>query len=216
MDPSLSFTIGSRNFAIKEALVQSLPYVLVYFIIFLEGVTLFLYWAVVRKELTHSNVGLYLSLLLLVSGLWFIRGSDFVSILIRDYFVTYFIGYILFLQIPFLLFAFLTYYWQVPCKSWIKNTYTMVSSLNMLICILLQVLGIKNFRETVFITHILLIISFIYAFYGMYQYWKVKGIDYKITLTFIPLLITMISTTGNYFGFYNKKIMSSYKTGGIA
>lgn len=105
MDPSLSFTIGSSNFAIQEALVQSLPYVLVYFIIFLEGVTLFLYWAVVRKELTHSNVGLYLSLLLLVSGLWFIRGSDFVSILIRDYFVTYFIGYILFLQIPFLLFA---------------------------------------------------------------------------------------------------------------
>ena len=41
MEPSLSFTIGSRNFAIKEALVLSLPYALVYFIIFLEGVTLF-------------------------------------------------------------------------------------------------------------------------------------------------------------------------------
>ena len=33
-DSSLTFTIGNRNFVIRETLIQSLPFVLVYFIIF--------------------------------------------------------------------------------------------------------------------------------------------------------------------------------------
>lgn len=211
---SLAFTIGNRNFVIRETLIQSLPYILVYLIIFLVGVLLFFYWIIVRKELTNNKVGLYLSLLLTVSGLWFIRGSDFVSILIRDYIASYFMGYILFLQIPLLLFAFLVYYWQSPCKAWIKNTYCIISCFNMLVCIFLHISGIKEFRETVFITHILLILSFAYAFYGMYAYWKKHGIDYKIVLTCIPLLVAVMSTLNDYFGFY-KNAGSSYKVGGI-
>lgn len=213
-DSSLTFTIGNRNFVIRETLIQSLPFVLVYFIIFLEGVILFFYWVIVRKELANNKVGLYLSLLLIVSGLWFIRGSDFVSILIRDYVAVYFMGYILFLQIPFLLFAFLVYYWQSPCKAWIKNTYCIVSCLNMAICILLHISGVKEFRETVSITHILLVLSFAYAFYGMYDYWKKHGIDYKVILTCIPLPVAVIATLNDYLGFY-KHTGGSYKIGGI-
>lgn len=214
-DSSLTFTIGNRNFVIREALIQSLPYVLVYFIIFLEGVILFFYWIIVRKELANNKVGLYLSILVMVSGLWFIRGSDFVSILTRDYIAVYFMGYILFLQIPFLLFAFLVYYWQSPCKAWIKNTYCIVSCLNMVICISLHISGIKEFRETVFVTHILLFLSFVYAFYGMYAYWKEHGTDYKVILTCIPLPVAVIVTLNDYFGFY-KNTGGSYKAGGIA
>ena len=174
---------------------------------------LFFYWIIVRKELANNKVGLYLSLLLIVSGLWFIRGSDFVSILIRDYVAVYFMGYILFLQIPFLLFAFLVYYWQSPCKAWIKNTYCIVSCLNMAICILLHISGVKEFRETVSITHILLVLSFAYAFYGMYDYWKKHGIDYKVILTCIPLPVAVIATLNDYLGFY-KHTGGSYKIGG--
>lgn len=213
-DNSLDFLIGDRQLMFREKLIQSLPYMGIYFMIFLGGVMLFFYWGIVRKELLHDKIGLYFSLLLIVTGLWLMRGSDFINLLIQDHRAIYFMGYILFLQIPFLFFAFTVHYWQSPCKLWVKNIYYVVSCVNMLICILLHVFGIKEFKDTAFVTHILLMFAFLYAFYGMYIYWKEHKFNYKMILTAIPLSLIFISAIVDYLLFY-KKITGSYKRGGI-
>ena len=86
----LTFMIGDRQFMIRDTLLHAFPYLIIYLMIFLGGILLFLYWMTVRKELTDNKVGLYLSLLLIVAGLWLIRGSDFINILLRNHIAIYF------------------------------------------------------------------------------------------------------------------------------
>ena len=115
------FWVGDCKSIFQEKLVEALPYVAVYSIIFLCGLALCLYWFVVRTELNDDKRGLYFSLLLIATGLWFIRGSDFMKILHSNNIAIYFMEYILFFQIPYLLFAFSTHYFQITCKMWIKK-----------------------------------------------------------------------------------------------
>ncbi|HBH3639342.1 TPA: diguanylate cyclase [Clostridioides difficile] len=212
---SPEFEIGDCKSIFREKLVEALPYTVIYSIVLLCGFALFLYWLIVRKELNDDKTGLHFSLLLIVTGLWLIRGSDFINILYFNDVVLYFMGYILFLQIPFLLFLFSTHYFQVSCKVWIKNLVSIVSLLNIFVCTILHITGIKEFRETVFLTHILLILDFITILYCMYIYWKKHKLDYKIGLTLFPLIFIIVSTVTDYLGFYGSNI-SSYKIGGIA
>lgn len=209
------FEIGDCKSLFRDKLAEALPFVAIYSIVLLCGAGLFLYWLVVRKELNDDKTGLHFSLLLIVTGLWLIRGSDFINILYFNDMALYFMGYILFLQIPFLLFLFATHYFHASCKAWIKNTVSIISLLNIVVCTILHITGIKEFRETVFLTHILLLFDFIIILYYMYTYWKKHKLDYKIGLTLFPLIFIIVSTLSDYLGFYRSNV-SSYKRGGIA
>lgn len=209
-----TFWIGDSQAIYKEKIIQSLPYIIIYFITFLVGIIIGFYWLIIRKELNNNKEGLYFALLFIVIGLWLIRGSDFINILFKNHRAISFMGYILFLQIPFLLFLFALHYWHITYKTWIINTYCIVSSLNILICLILHTAKIIEFRELLFVAHILLIISLITMFYGMYIYWKKYSWNYKVLFSSIPLIFLLISTIIDYLVFYNNTV-SSYKKGGI-
>ena len=209
------FWVGDCKSIFQEKLVEALPYVAVYSIIFLCGLALCLYWFLVRTELNDDKRGLYFSLLLITTGLWFIRGSDFMKILHSNNIAIYFMGCILFFQIPYLLFGFSTHYFQITCKMRIKNLVSIVSISNILICTALHLLGIKEFRETIFLTHILLIVDYIIMIYCMVVLQKKHKFDYKISLTLFPLVIVIISAIIAYLSFYGNAT-SSHKRGGIA
>lgn len=161
-----------------------------------------------------DKTGLYFALLLTVTGLWFLRGSDFVNILFINNAALYFCGYILFLQIPFLLFEFSLHYLQIPCKLWIKNVVCIVSLFNMSVCTILHISGIRKFRETIFLTHILLVLGNIFMLYGVYHYWKKHRWNYKTLLILFPLMGILTSVSTDLLDFY-RGTMSSYKKAGV-
>lgn len=208
------FWVGDQQVMFSNNILHALPYATIYFLTFVCGIALFLFWSIVRNELKNEKMGLYFSLLLITTGLWLIRGSDFICLLFKNHFALYFMGYILFLQIPALFFAFSIYYWQLDCKKWIKNTYYGLSFINMIVCILLHISGILEFKESSLLTHLLLIAALLYAFYGMILYWKRFGFALKIKLTFIPFILALLSAIVDYTGFYSNTL-SSYKRGGF-
>ena len=208
------FWIGNQHVLFRNTLIRSLPYAIVYFLTFVCGLSLFLCWIIVRNEIKSDKMGLYFSLLLITAGLWLIRGSDFICLLFKNHFALYFMGYVLFLQIPALFFAFSIYYWQLDCKKWIKNTYYGLSFINMIVCILLHISGILEFKESSVLTHLLLITSLLYSLYGMILYWKRFGVSLKIKLTLIPFILVLSSAIIDYTGFYSNTL-SSYKRGGF-
>lgn len=213
-DGPAEFLLGDCKSIFRDRVVEYLPYAVVYFMILLGGAALFFYWLIVRRYLEDDKTGLYFALLLTVTGLWFLRGSDFINVLFLNDAALYFSGYILFLQIPFLLFEFSLHYLQIPCKRWIKNMVCTVSFLNMLICTILHISGIREFRETAFLTHILLVSGFGFMFYGVYQYWKKYRWNYKTLLTLCPLIVILISVSIDLLNFYGGT-MSSYRRGGV-
>lgn len=108
---------------------------------------------VIRKYIENAKAALSFSLLLITAGLWLIRGSDFVCLLFTNNTTLYYIGYILFLQIPTLFFSFSIHYWQINCKVWKMNVYYFLSIANMVGCIILHMFNITEFKQSSFHTH---------------------------------------------------------------
>ena len=211
---SISFRLGDQRLILTEQLIHALPYVIVYFLTFICGLALFLCWIVIRKYIENAKAALSFSLLLITAGLWLIRGSDFVCLLFTNNTTLYYIGYILFLQIPTLFFSFSIHYWQINCKVWKMNVYYFLSIANMVGCIILHMFNITEFKQSSFFTHILLVIALFVAFYGMVLHIQKSGLTLKIKLTIIPFILLILSVFTDYTGFYSNAL-TSYKRGGL-
>ena len=210
----ISFRLGDQRFILTEQLIHALPHVIVYFLTFICGLALFRCWVGIRKYIENDKTALSFSWLLITAGLWLIRGSDFVCLLFTNHTALYYIGYILFLQIPALFFSFSIHYWQINCKVWKMNVYYFLSIANMVGCIILHTFNIIEFKQSSFFTHILLVITLFVALYGMVLHIQKLGLTLKIKLTIIPFILLILSVFTDYTGFYSNAL-TSYKRGGL-
>lgn len=119
----------------KERLIHALPAAVIYFLTFVIGVMVLLFWGIARRELKNSRESFYFSALLIVVGLWFIRGSELVNLLASNHIALSYAGYLLFLQIPILFFCFSVYYWDMKIKPWWENLYFFLCLLNMAVSV---------------------------------------------------------------------------------
>ena len=209
------FWLGDRQQMFKERIICALPAAAVYFLTFVIGVMVLLFWGVVRGSLKNSREGFYFAALLIVVGLWFIRGSELVNLLASNHIALSYAGYLLLLQIPILFFCFSVYYWDMKIKPLWENLYFTLCMLNMAVSIGLHVSGIREFKETVFTAHILLLAAFGAMFAGMFLYFRKHGSDYKVKATFFPAVLMLISTVWDFGGFYHNTL-DTYRVGGLA
>ena len=209
------FWLGDRQQMFKERIICALPAAAVYFLTFVIGVMVLLFWGVVRGSLKNSREGFYFAALLIVVGLWFIRGSELVNLLASNHIALSYAGYLLLLQIPILFFCFSVYYWDMKIKPLWENLYFTLCVLNMAVSIGLHVSGIREFKETVFTAHILLLAAFGAMFAGMFLYFRKHGSDYKVKATFFPAVLMLISTVWDFGGFYHNTL-DTYRVGGLA
>lgn len=209
------FWLGDRQQMFKERLIHALPAAVIYFLTFVIGVMVLLFWGIVRRELKNSRESFYFSALLIVVGLWFIRGSELVNLLASNHIALSYAGYLLFLQIPILFFCFSIYYWDMKIKLWWENLYFFLCLLNMAVSVGLHVNGIREFKETVFTTHLLLLAAFGTMFAGMFFYFRKHGADYKVKATFFPTVIILISSARDVAAFY-RNTLETYRAGGLA
>ena len=209
------FWLGDRQQMFKERIICALPAAAVYFLTFVIGVMVLLFWGVVRGSLKNSREGFYFAALLIVVGLWFIRGSELVNLLASNHIALSYAGYLLLLQIPILFFCFSVYYWDMKIKPLWENLYFTLCVLNMAVSIGLHVSGIREFKETVFTAHILLLAAFGAMFAGMFLYFRKHGSDYKVKATFFPAVLMLISTVWDFGGFYHNTL-DTCRVGGLA
>ncbi len=209
------FWLGDRQQMFKERIICALPAAAVYFLTFVIGVMVLLFWGVVRGSLKNSREGFYFAALLIVVGLWFIRGSELVNLLASNHIALSYAGYLLLLQIPILFFCFSVYYWDMKIKPLWENLYFTLCVLNMAVSIGLHISGIREFKETVFTAHILLLAAFGAMFAGMFLYFRKHGSDYKVKATFFPAVLMLISTVWDFGGFYHNTL-DTYRVGGLA
>lgn len=213
--PEPEFFLGDRHQIFRARIVEGLPEVMIYFLTFLVGIMFLLFWGMVRKDLKNSREIFYFAILLILVEMWFMQGSQLVELLANNHIALSYAGYILFLQIPIILFCFSVYYWDIQVKSWWENLFFAASILNLACCVCFHVTGIKEFKETIFLAHIFLLIAFVTMFAGMFSYLKKHGFDYKVKAAWLPSIIMLIFTILDLAAFYNNQLTQA-RTGGVA
>lgn len=142
---------------------------------FVVGAIITLYWFIsLRKVGTTSPLG-YLGLFSIIVSIWCVNESPMIVFMNNNQVFSAYISFItlMLLPIPFILFIKGLYVQQ---EYFIWPALLGLSNINILICILLQVFNIADFKQTICFTHIVLVVVILsIIIFTMYDYSKNKG-----------------------------------------
>ena len=160
-DASLTYYVGNGREIYTGIMRQSLPTFIISFIIMIVAIYMLVYWWLARKSGDIDATLLYLGLFSVLLGLWTANETDVAALLLVNRHASTFAAFILLMamQIPFVLFV----------RSFLdlgdRQIWRMFCDLSMVMCVISCVLhftGIWEFRQSLILTHIVIVGVLIY------------------------------------------------------
>ena len=157
------YYIGSEHEIYRTLLRRSMPEMVISVFIFIVGAVIALYWTVIHKSSQIDGTLLYFGTFSILLGLWSANETDVAALVLLNRQASAFAAFALLMAMPlaFILFikSFLDIkdekYWKIICS---------INILTMAISYVLNFTGIYEFRRSLWITHVVIILLLIYLF----------------------------------------------------
>ena len=184
--------IGNAQMDILESLRGSVGTACIDFFISIIGLMLILFWILERKNANNRKTILCFGGFAFLLGLWCLNETEFVTILWGNRCGASFFAFIMLMLIP-LPYVKYTEALFADHKGGFVTGIVCASLLNVFICIPLHLAGIAALKQTVFITHALLLLSAIYQIVVMVKSYFKKGFDRILLINLIGMFGIIVS-----------------------
>ncbi|MDD3368239.1 MAG: diguanylate cyclase [Lachnospiraceae bacterium] len=182
-------------------------------VIFL-GMIMVLYWLVVHKKAGIGNAMLYLGVFAMILGLWFLNETNIFTVVVSDRIAAGFMAFVLLMlmSVPFILFArsFFelkdTVFWKLLCVC---------SSAEIVLRIILQMLDIADLKETLLLSHIVLVLAHVYVIGCIIYKIRRKEVDGPVK-AMVKGMFLIITATGTDMAMYYLHMSITDLFGGFA
>lgn len=197
-----TFYTGREAEAFYAIFSQSVIAFFVSNLIVVLGLGMILYWAIVHKRAEIGSSLLHLGVFSAIFGVWSANETSAMSLIVRDRIAASFMAYMLLMMmgIPFVLFVrdFLSIgdrkLWRVLCAA---DTLEIVTVLT------LQFAGIADFRETLWMTHMLLCISLIYMIGCLIYKIARHQVDRRVKISTGGIVLLTVATLIDIVAYYH-------------
>lgn len=197
------FFYGNGSLIYVNILKNSIWALLASVLIIFMGLFLAGYWFVMHKKALINpgllNFGIFTTIL----GFWLMTETDFMMLIAVDRAVQSFIAYILLmmLMVPFVL--YINNFFEIENK---KVVYSMclVSIVETIVCLILHLTGIKEFKQTVIFTHILIVVGLCYMLVCLLGRFIRRGFDPKVRTNAIGVLLLAGTVGIDLYGYYTE------------
>ena len=197
-----SVTLGSKSANLFYIIRQGLPGAVICLLIFLCGIGVIVVHAFTKKKLLQRNELLYLGVFDVVVSMWSITETQLLQLVVSNQFAVSIFSFLT-LQlcpVPLLLFMKET---SRRSRRRIYDVLILLFLVNAAVSILLQVTNVADFVETVFVTHMLILLSALYSLYVLTKEVIIhKGKELRLLTTGVVVLIVFASM--DLFGFYRQ------------
>ncbi len=203
MDTVPKMHLGS-SISIYLAVVRDniIPFVLCA-IIMLIGIIIILAWIYFRRHTIIDNSLFFLGLFAIMLAMWSINETQLMVILNGNSILSSYAAYIslMLMPVPFIMFQ-KNLFTDRNSTLW----YVLVgcSFVNILVCELLQIFNVYDFRETLWITHLLMVFLCIFTVFAITYEIKRYKLSLKVKVYIICLLIDIIAMILDLLGYYLK------------
>lgn len=171
------------------------------------GMLLILYWFVVNRRTAVGKEICYFGIFSLLIGCWSFNESEMATMLLHNRVAWSFTAYIILLLVvvPFVLFV--KYFLEVENECF---TYfiCVAGYLNMVICIVLHLTGILEFKQSVIGTHILMGLALLYLLMALIMRKKKYGFDRKVRANIAGAVVLIFSYGIDMIAFYSSYRMT--------
>lgn len=143
----------------------------------------------------------YFGLFGIMMGLWSLNETEAMKILFTDRTASSYLGYLVILLMiaPFV--AYLQAFLEVPNKR-ISNVLCLLSLLNVTVCTILHMTGLRPFKRTVLVGHFLMLCALLYLLYALVGRIRRVGYDRKVRSSILGLVILSASFVLDISAFY--------------
>ena len=198
---SFEFYYGNGRYIYAMLIKDSVLAALSSTLIVILGILIIIYWHVMRKKAYLNQALVYLGIFAAVLGSWLLAETDFCSLIVKNRTAHSFMGYILMMQFapPFI--TFITYTLGNRNKI-MARILRLMSYANIVICTVLHMTGVADFKETVYFTHAVLIISILYLVISLVLHAVRYGIDRKVRTNLIGTIILVLALIVDMRAYY--------------
>lgn len=180
------YHIGPPEALIVEVLYENLVSLLTNSLLFIFGLVFLLIASIFGRKL-KSKQSLYIGSFVLLFSVWSVLQTCVFQLLINHNVLLMFIEYVTFLLCPIAVVMYARELFRMYEDKGIK-LLVLVLSLNFVICITLQILGIVDIKELFPIFHLLILVTNIYIFITMHKRYK----NFSILISKNPVRIMCV------------------------
>lgn len=133
-------------------------------IMLIVGMFILFYVVISRKEGTTPHYVIWLGLSLIILSLWSCADRPIVTVIVRNYLLTNYIQMISLKLVTIPIIMFVKHIYKIKKNTFI-NFICVASIIDFNLSIVLQLIGILDFKQTLFVTHFIFLLGMIWVLY---------------------------------------------------
>jgi len=165
------------------------------------GIVLSLYHLFISRNINTSGKLLKLGTFSIFLSIWSINECSLTTLLLKNNLVTSYLSFLSLMLLAFPFAMFVQTFYEDENKIW--NWFCQVDLIQIAVCILLAVADIADLRETIWTTHVMMIILVVIIVLQSYRLIK-NGIHSRtVKIHIVCMIICVITLMMDIFGFYS-------------
>ena len=198
---AINFYIGNLEQMYNKILYGSGLDIVVSLIEMAIGVILILYWSIAHSRLEIEHPILYFGIFSFMIGIWAFNESGTLMTIIPIRAACVLISAVSLMLMTPAFVRFVKCFWRVPDR-WISDVICILAFINIVVQLILQLTGIRGFRQMFTPTHILLGMALMYmAGATVYAMWK-RGINQQVIVGILGIIVLLGVLTLDLVHFY--------------
>lgn len=199
------FYSGRELDMFRTIYLRSLPLMFTSLITVLLGIIMILYWLLVRKKAQIEYSLLYLGIFAVLIGLWSANETDCSALIYQNRVAACYIAFILLMLIEIPLAMFVKEFlgigdsrgWRILCG---------LSVIQFIVSVVLQALDLYDLKETVFVTHIILILSVCYVVMCIIRKIINHEVNKRVKISIVGISFILFATVMDLVLYYKRNI----------
>lgn len=197
-----TYYIGRGLDIYRDIMKSSIPSLMISILIFCIGIVMLVYWMMSKRKQNIGNSLLYLGGFGILLGLWSANETNAAALIIENRIASYFAAYIflMLMGIPFALFV--RDFLQIGDKL-IWKIYFILSVLEYVTVILLQLFEIQDLKQTIYFTHFILVTALMYIVGSLVYKVARHQVDRRVKISIGGMTFIVIATMTDIIAYYH-------------
>lgn len=198
---AINFYIGNLEQMYNKILYGSGLDIVVSLIEMAIGVILILYWSIAHSRLEIEHTILYFGIFSFMIGIWAFNESGTLMTIIPIRAACVLISAVSLMLMTPAFVRFVKCFWRVPDR-WISDVICILAFINIVVQLILQLTGIRGFRQMFTPTHILLGMALMYMVGATVYAMRKRGINQQVIVGILGIIVLLGVLTLDLVHFY--------------
>lgn len=197
-----TFEYGDETKIVKELIAEALPSAVLSSFIIMVGFAMVLLWIICRKRIAQTQALFYFGIFAMIIGAWALNETNLATILVEDRKLGSLFGYMLLMMIPIPFIQAEKNFFQIGKRSVISNVLCAIVAVIDIVLLVCHMTGVWEFKRSVYLIHLTLIMALLYFCAVLADRIKVKGFDRKVRSNIIGAVALGVSMLVDLIAYY--------------